>query len=217
MSVPTWRVAGFVMLLVLSLGVSVYAVAVYSLLPLGAVVHPDMRASFETHRLGVIAHVFASAVALVVGPLQFLSWLRVRRPVLHRWLGRIYLGIGVLIGGLAGLSIAPHAFGGLTAQLGFTGLALSWLYTGWRAYRAIRTRDVDKHRRWMVRNFALTFAAVTLRIWLPASVGAGIAFELAYPVIAWACWVPNIVIAELLFNRQQHASAVVLQRASNRR
>jgi hypothetical protein len=53
----------------------------------------------------------------------------------------------------------------------------------------------------MVRNFALTFAAVTLRFYLPGSVAAGIAFELAYPVIAWLCWLPNIVIAELLFNR----------------
>jgi hypothetical protein len=53
----------------------------------------------------------------------------------------------------------------------------------------------------MVRNFALTFAAVTLRLWLPASIVSGFPFELAYPVIAWLCWLPNLVAAELLFNR----------------
>jgi hypothetical protein len=53
----------------------------------------------------------------------------------------------------------------------------------------------------MVRNFALAFAAVTLRLWLPAAVVSGIAFEDAYPVIAWLCWVPNLLAAELLFNR----------------
>jgi hypothetical protein len=58
----------------------------------------------------------------------------------------------------------------------------------------------------MVRNFALTFAAVTLRLYLPASMAAGIAFELAYPVIAWLCWVPNVVLAEVLFNRTHDAS-----------
>jgi hypothetical protein len=53
----------------------------------------------------------------------------------------------------------------------------------------------------MVRNFALTFAAVTLRLYSPASMTAGIEFEVAYPYIAWICWVPNLVAAELLFNR----------------
>ncbi|MGA8050052.1 MAG: DUF2306 domain-containing protein, partial [Burkholderiales bacterium] len=67
-----------------------------------------------------------------------------------------------------------------------------------RAYQAIRARDLVSHRRWMVRNFALTFAAVTLRLWLPASVVAGVPYELAYSVIAWLCWVPNLLAAQLL-------------------
>ena len=127
--------------------------------------------------------------------------MRSSRVALHRWLGRTYLGIGVLVGGVAGLVVALHAFGGVTARLGFAALALAWLYTGTRAYLAIRSRDVAAHRRWMVRNFALTFAAVTLRIYLPASALAGVSFELAYPAIAWLCWAPNLVVAELWFNR----------------
>ena len=66
----------------------------------------------------------------------------------------------------------------------------------------------------MVRNFALTFAAVTLRLWLPASIVAGFPFELAYPVIAWLCWLPNLVAAELLFNRTRVPS--IEQAASGR-
>jgi hypothetical protein len=195
------RLASFVALIVLSLGVSGYAIAVYGFLPLGVTVHPDMRATFETQRAGVYTHVFASAVALALGSFQFSARLRARHLALHRWSGRLYLGVGVLVGGLAGLFMAAHAFGGLAARLGFAGLALGWLYTGLRAYLAIRARNIVFHRRWMVRNFALTFAAVTLRLWLPASVASGIAFELAYPVIAWLCWVPNLLVAELLFNR----------------
>lgn len=48
--------------------------------------------------------------------------------------------------------------------LGLAGLALAWLYTGLRAYLAIRARDIAAHRCWMVRNFALAFASVTLRL-----------------------------------------------------
>jgi len=58
----------------------------------------------------------------------------------------------------------------------------------------------------MVRNFALTFAAVTLRLWLPASVASGIGFEVAYPAVAWLCWLPNLLVAERLFNRTRDPS-----------
>jgi len=195
------RPAGFVALVVLSLAVAGYAIAVYGFLPVGALVQPDMRATFVAHPVGIYTHVFGSAVALALGPFQFSSMLRERWPVLHRLLGRLYLGVGVLVGGLAGLYMAFHAVGGLAARLGFACLAVAWLYSGSRAYLAVRARDFMAHRRWMVRNFALTFAAVTLRLYLPASVALGVTFEVAYSVIAWLCWLPNLVAAELFFNR----------------
>jgi uncharacterized membrane protein len=192
------RLASFVLLALLSLAVAGYALVVYGFLPLGVAVHPDMRATFESQRAVVYLHVFASAVALVLGPFQFSAGLRARRPALHRWSGRLYLGVGVLVGGVAGLIMAAHAFGGTVGRLGFACLALAWLYTGLRAYLSIRAGNVASHRRWMVRNFALTFAAVTLRLWLPGAMVSGMAFEAAYPVIAWLCWVPNLLAAELL-------------------
>jgi len=195
------RLTGYLTLVVLSLGVAGYALVVYAFLPPGIVVHPDMRATYEANRLGIYVHVFASSVALLLGPFQFWARLRTSRPGLHRWMGRIYLGIGVLIGGLAGLFMATVAFGGTAARLGFGCLALAWLYTGLRAWLAIRARDVATHRRWMVRNFALTFAAVMLRLYLPGAVASGITMEAAYPVIAWLCWVPNLLAAELLLQQ----------------
>lgn len=194
------RSAGLAVLAVLSLAVVGYAIGAYTLLPAGAAVHPGMRSAFEAHRVGLYVHVFASAVALALGPFQFSSALRSARPGLHRWLGRLYLGVGVLAGGLAGLYMALHAYGGVPGRLGFACLALAWLFTGLRAYLAVRAGKLAAHRCWMVRNFALTFAAVTLRLWLPASLVAGVSFDLAYPLIAWFCWVPNLVAAELLFN-----------------
>jgi uncharacterized membrane protein len=200
------RLSSFVALAVLSLGVAIYAIGVYGLMPLGTLVHPDMRAVFQAHPIGIYAHVFASVIALALGPFQFSSRLRASKIQLHRWCGRAYLGVGVLVGGLASLYMSLHAFGGIASRLGFGCLALAWLFTGLRAFLAIRRRDVTSHRRWMVRNFALTFAAVTLRLYLPSSIAMGAAFEVAYPVIAWLCWLPNVLVAELLFNRTHNPS-----------
>ena len=72
-----------------------------------------------------------------------------------------------------------YAFGGPLAKLGFAGLAIAWLFTGARAFVAARTRDFVSHRRWMIRNFALTFAAVTLRLYLPPVFIVGLPFAMS--------------------------------------
>jgi hypothetical protein len=53
----------------------------------------------------------------------------------------------------------------------------------------------------MVRNHALTLAAVSLRLYIPLALGSGIPFQVAYPVIAWLCWLPNLAVAQLLITR----------------
>lgn len=193
------RLFGSICLYIFAIGVAGYAVFGYAFLPLGSLVHPDMKLSFSAHRAGIYTHVFASAVALSLGPFQFSGWLRRTRPRLHRFIGRTYLGVGVGLGGLSALYMSVFAFGGPAAKLGFACLAVCWLFTGFRAFQAIRRGAVQEHRQWVIRNFSLTLAAVTLRIYLPSSMIAGIPFEIAYPVIAWLSWVPNLLVAELAF------------------
>ena len=53
----------------------------------------------------------------------------------------------------------------------------------------------------MTRSFALTYAAVMLRIYLPLAMIVGLDFAQAYPAIAWLCWVPNLAVAQLLIAR----------------
>ncbi|MBL0289172.1 MAG: DUF2306 domain-containing protein [Betaproteobacteria bacterium] len=190
----------------LSLGVAAYAAIGYGITPLGSLVHPDMKEGFVAHPVGVLLHVFAAAIALALGPFQFSPHLRRTRRTLHRWMGRVYLGVGVLVGGLSGLYIAQFAFGGLVAKLGFAVLALCWLYTGLRAFLAIRSSAIDEHQKWMVRNFSLAFAAVMLRLYIPTSVLAGVDFAVAYPVIAWLCWLPNLLVAEWVYRTSHFRS-----------
>ena len=101
----------------------------------------------------------------------------------------------------AGNSVSSRREFFASAGGGFAGLALAWLYTGLRAYLAIRGGEIGEHRKWMVRNFSLTFAAVMLRLYLPLSMLAGVEFIVAYAIIAWLCWIPNLVYAEWKFNR----------------
>ncbi len=165
--------------------------------------------TYNGKHLGIYLHIFAAAVALLLGPFQFSATLRRRVPRVHQWAGRLYLGIGVMVGGLAGLYMSFNARGGLPARTGFALMASLWLYTGVQAFLTIRRGAIAEHRTWMVRNFALTFGAVTLRLYLPLAGVLGYSFDSAYPLIAWISWVPNLAIAEGFFNRRRASRSAV--------
>jgi len=148
-------------------------------------------------------HIFPGGIALLTGWSQFSGKLRTARLSLHRTLGKIYI-TAVLISGLAGLYIAFYATGGVVSQWGFGLLAVAWLTTTAMAFSKIKALDIDSHQQWMIRSYALAFAAVTLRIYLPFMQAVmGMEFIDAYRIVAWICWVPNLAVAELLVRRQQ--------------
>jgi uncharacterized membrane protein len=159
------------------------------------------------HRMFVIAavgyaHTLGGAIASVIGPFQFLGSVRRRHPRWHVWLGRIYL-VCVAAGALAGLYLSPGSYAANTFGIAFILLALAWLYTGVKAYLTIRRRDVRAHRRWMIRNYALTYAAVTLRLQMPALiVWGGLSPILALNIVGWTCWVPSLVVVEMWMRRR---------------
>ena len=197
------RKIGWGVMTLLALLIALYAVA---LLFVPAMRAPFLRDRFISAPVAAILHLAGSAIALAVGPFQLNSRLRNRFLSIHRWIGRSYV-VAVLLGGVAAFALATMAQTGLPARVGFGLLAVLWLSSTAMAYRQIRARNQPAHRRWMTRSYALTFAAVTLRIYLPLSQAYGIPFEPAYQTIAWLCWVPNLIVAEWLILRQPAPAA----------
>ncbi|MDI9237749.1 DUF2306 domain-containing protein [Lysobacter sp. LF1] len=153
---------------------------------------------FAISGLDVPAHFFGGGLALLLAPWQMSQRLRRRWPTLHRIGGGLYTG-GVLIGGLAGLSLARHAQGGWASGSGFALLALAWLgVTATGIAHAVRGHH-EAHRRWMWRSVALTASAVTLRITLGLGLGMlHLPFLTVYVFAAWSCWTINLAICETL-------------------
>jgi uncharacterized membrane protein len=144
----------------------------------------------------LLIHAAAAGLALALGPWQFVYAIRVRWPKVHRTIGKAYV-LACVVGGVSGVVLALGTAQGPVARWGFFALAVGWLTTTTLAYMTARRRNFSAHRKWMIRSFALAFAAVTLRIYLATSLMSGLAFAEAYPIIAWACWVPNLIVAEL--------------------
>ena len=144
--------------------------------------------------IGFYGHITFGGIALLTGWSQFSKKLRTRKLKLHRNLGKIYV-ISALISGVCAVYIGFHATGGWVASLGFIGLGLVWLYTTLKAYLSIRAKDLGLHQGMMIYSYAACFAAVTLRIWLPLLTMAFGEFLIAYKIVAWLCWVPNMFFA----------------------
>jgi len=141
-------------------------------------------------------HIAGGIGAVLAGPWQFSQSLRTRNLNLHRWMGRFYL-LEVALGSIAGFGMAVVSEEGLATHLGFGILAVLWFATGFEAYRMIRSGNIEAHRRWMIRNFALTLAAVTLRQYMPLMLFAlHWPFRRSYIAVSWLCWVPNVLVAE---------------------
>jgi hypothetical protein len=176
-------------------------VGLYSLsyLVLGArMFPPPLAASLGQQPWALYPHVVCAGIALLVGPLQFVPRLRQRWPRAHRAIGVIYV-VSCLSGALAGASLATRAQGGIGPVVAFLALAVSWFGTTALALRTALVRDIAAHRAWAALSFALTFSGVTLRLWLPLLYFVFGEFTTAYRVTAWACWVPNLVLAIAVF------------------
>jgi hypothetical protein len=105
-------------------------VALYSGLALVTpIVRPPLLQNlFDTVQMTVSLHLAGGLVAILAGAFQVNSRLRKRFLPTHRWLGRLYL-FAVLVGSLAGLSLAMRSAGGLCAlRIRHDGGVLALLY-----------------------------------------------------------------------------------------
>jgi uncharacterized membrane protein len=143
---------------------------------------------------GFYAHIVFGGFALLIGWIQFSKKLRLKNIKLHRNIGKLYV-IAVLISGISGVYIGFFATGGIVSALGFISLGLIWLYTTVKAYITIRQKNIVLHQKYMIYSYAACFAAVTLRIWLPLLTLFFGEFIIAYKIVAWLCWMPNITVA----------------------
>ena len=156
---------------------------------------------------GFYMHIILGGVALLSGWSQFNKKIRTKKIRIHRLLGKIYV-VSVFLSATAGFYIAFFASTGVIASVGFISLALLWFYTTLRAYSDIRSLNIDKHQEMMIYSYALCFAAVTLRIWLPLLTMLFHDFTPAYRIVAYLCWMPNLIVAYFLVKQLRNQRAV---------
>ncbi len=154
-------------------------------------------------RYSFYIHVFTSILIITSGLFQFSKTILNKYTKIHRVSGFIYLATTLLISGPAALVMSFYANGSYPAQTSFVILSILWLGTTFLAYYYVRKKDYEKHGKWMVRSYALTLSAVSLRLY-------SYLFDVFYlrmdPVdlyilLSWLSWTLNLIVAEILIKR----------------
>lgn len=157
------------------------------------------------YKWAFFSHVFSSIFIIVAGFFQFSKTIRKRFIQLHRWSGKIYVFLVLFIAAPTGLIMAYHANGGIIGQVSFTALSIFWFYCTLQALLYIKKLNFVQHRNFMIRSYALTLSAVSLRLFKYLLV---FFLELppmdTYKIVSVLGWTFNLAIAELIIYKLSH-------------
>jgi hypothetical protein len=156
----------------------------------------DIARHFALGMLYLVPHAILCGLALVIGPFQFSNRLRARYLRVHRVLGYIYVTC-VVLG-------APFAIP-LAKKIGTPSLiaasvvqTFGWMFCTGIALYCIRLRNVQQHRRWMIRGyaFATVFTVTRIIIPIPPILRSGpIGVEIVvWTTIAIAAFLPTVFL-----------------------
>jgi hypothetical protein len=154
-------------------------------------------------KLAFYVHVFSAVFALMAGFTQFSADILWTRPHIHRLAGRLYAYDILVVNFPAGMVLAVCANGLLPGRIAFILLDCLWFTFTFLGVMAARNGRFRRHKEFMIRSYALTFSAITLRSWkFILSRTTHIDPVHLYMIDAWMGFVPNLLVAEWLIRRQ---------------
>jgi hypothetical protein len=162
----------------------------------GAEITPA-NARFFASPSPVVIHIISSAIYALLGAFQFVSRLWQRGLKWHRWVGRLLLPVGLLVGfsGLWMTVFYPRTDNLLyMLRLFFgSGMVLSIIL----GFISIRKRDVAQHQAWMTRAYAIGMGAATqVLTGMAGALTLGTVNEFENALLMGAAWVINLSLAE---------------------
>ena len=151
------------------------------------------------YRAAFYLHIFSSLYLLLSGALQFSPRFLQKYPQWHRRIGWGYVAIILCISGPSALVLSFYGNGGWLAKMSFILLSLCWIVSTWVALKTARKKRWKRHQAFMIRSYALTLSAISLRIYQFLNAYFGLLEpDIAYMLISWLSFLGNAIIGEVL-------------------
>jgi len=150
------------------------------------------------YQFAFFSHVYTSIIVIIAGATQFSKYLRVHKKGIHKASGKVYILLTLLVACPSGLVMSYYANGGIISQISFVTLSILWFIFTLKAFTSIKNKDWKNHEKFMIRSYALTLSAISLRLlkWGIVSV-----FDLppmdTYKIVSILGWTVNLAVAEV--------------------
>lgn len=156
--------------------------------------------AYPHYQVAFFSHVYTSIIVLITGITQFSKSIRTYFPQIHKSLGKLYVFLVLIIASPSGLIMAYYANGGIFSKISFSIQAILWFFFTFKAYGFIKNRDWENHHKFMVRSYALTLSAISLRLfkWMIVSIFETPPMD-TYKIVSWLGWLTNILLVEVYF------------------
>jgi uncharacterized membrane protein YozB (DUF420 family) len=158
---------------------------------------------YQPFKWWLLPHGIAGACALLLGPMQFSDRLRKRYAKLHRVVGRFYIA-GVFVAGPLGFYIQFfQERSGATRSFSIAGAvdATLWMTTTAIALLFILRGNVNLHRQWMTRSFAVAIVFLEVRV-IGGVTGWDMLGPAAIETIVWVCLAFSVLSADIVLQWQ---------------
>ena len=158
----------------------------------------------DYYRIAFYSHIFTSGFILLCGAFLFSNFILKRYSKLHRWLGKTYVFLLLCIAAPSGMIMAFHANGSWFTQLSFFILTPLWWWFTWKGFQTVLQKRFQAHRIWMMRSYALTLSATSLRIY-QLILGSHFLIDpvIQYTLVSWGSWVGNLMFIEwIIFSKK---------------
>jgi uncharacterized membrane protein len=170
-----------------------------------------LDAGFARHLVLTLIHILPGALFLVLAPLQFVPVIRRNHLQIHRWMGRVLVVCGLIIGASALIMSYRMNIGGPNETAATTLFAIVFLICLLKAYVHIRRKEVARHREWMIRAYGVGLGVATTR----PIVGAFFAARRLTPheffgIAFWLGFTVTFLVAEAWvdYTRQRQVAAI---------
>jgi uncharacterized membrane protein len=164
----------------------------------------DFAERYIRHPVLAYLHIGLGLVYLLGAPLQLAHRFRSRHYTVHRRLGRVLLGAGLVSGMFALAFGLPYAFGGVSEAIATAVFGTWFMACLVTAFLCIKRGDVIRHRRWMIRAFAVCLGIGTIRIWIGLLTLAGLDLPDSFAVAFWAGFILHVAAGELWLRTTPH-------------
>lgn len=159
------------------------------------------------YKLAFFTHVYTSIFCILSGFFLFSTFIRNRYLTLHKTVGKMYVITILFFSCLSGFIMSFYANGGWQAQLSFLILSVLWWVYTFKAYQYAVAKKIKLHNAYMIRSYALTLSAISLRLFKYIIVHIWALPPLdTYRIVAWLSWVVNLIIAEIIIIKLSHAN-----------